>query len=272
MRLVRRTAVAALVLTTAVITTGAPAFAAPPSNDTYAGRQVVSIGFSDTVDTSEATTDADDAAMNATCGAPATDASVWYEITPASDGGIAVDVSESSYSAGVLVATGNPTDGFQIVTCAPGAAGWFAQAGETYAVLAIDDQFDGGGNGGTLRINVTEIPPPPEIDVTVNRFGTFNSKTGSATISGTVTCTGDAQFAGLDTEVRQNVGRFTITGFGFTEVFCDGATRPWTLEVTPFNGKFAGGKAVSVTFAFACGFFDCGIDFEERIVQLRGKR
>jgi len=272
MRLVRRAAVSALVLTTAVITTGAPAFAAAPSNDTYAGRQAVSIGFSDTVDTTEATTDADDAAMNETCGAPATDASVWYEFTSASDVGVAVDVSDSSYSAGVLVATGNPTDGFEIVACAPGATGWLAEAGVTYAVLAIDDQLDGGGNGGTLAINVSEIPPPPEIDVTVNRTGSFNSKTGAATITGTVTCVGDADFAGIETEVRQNVGRFTIVGFGFTEVTCDGATRPWSLEVIPDNGKFSGGKAVTVTLAFACGVFDCGVDFEERIVQLRGKK
>jgi hypothetical protein len=41
--------------------------------------------------------------------------------------------------------------------------------------------------------------------------------------------------------------------------------------VPPDNGKFAGGKAVSVTFAFARGPFECGVDFGERIVQLRGK-
>lgn len=271
MDLLRRATVTALVLAAAVFTTAAPAAAAPPGNDTYPGRLTVSLGFSETLDTTEATTDADDAAANAACGAPATDASVWYEITPASDVGVVVDVSASSYTAGVLVATGNPTDGFGLVACAPDAAAWFAQAGVTYAVLAFDDQLDGTGNGGTLEITVAEIPPPPQIDVTTNRFGTFNAKTGAATISGTVTCTGDAEFAGLETEVRQDVGRFTVTGFGFTDVTCDGATRPWTLEVIPSNGKFAGGKALTITFAFACGVFECGTDFEERVVQLRGR-
>ncbi|HEX2028879.1 MAG TPA: hypothetical protein VHF25_12865 [Nitriliruptorales bacterium] len=50
------------------------------------------------------------------------------------------------------------------------------------------------------------------------------------------------------------------------------ARHSWTLEVTPENGKFAGGKAVSVAFAVACGQFDCGFGFEERTVRLRGGR
>lgn len=85
-----------------------------------------------------------------------------------------------------------------------------------------------------------------------------------------MTCTGEADFAFVETELRQAVGRFVIRGFGFSEMTCNGETQPWSLEVTPDNGKFAGGKAVSVTFAVACGIFDCGFDFEERKVQLRG--
>lgn len=275
MRLLRRAAVTALVLATTTATavaTGGTAVAAPPGNDTYPSRTVVgSIPFTENLDTTEATTDADDDELNAECGAPATDASVWYELTPSTDTGIIVDVSESTYSAGALVATGSPGN-WTIVNCAPDAVGFFAVAGETYTILAIDDQFDGGGNGGTLTITIDVALPPPTIDVTVDPFGTFNTRTGSATVSGTVTCTGETEFAFLETELTQNVGRFTIRGFGFSEVTCDGATRPWSLEVAPENGKFAGGKAVNVTFAVACGDFDCGIDFEERVVHLRGKK
>ncbi|MDQ3937573.1 MAG: DUF6299 family protein [Chloroflexota bacterium] len=248
-----------------------PVMAAAPGNDTYAGRTVISsLPFNESLDTSEATTDADDAEANAECGAPATDASVWYEMTASSDGGILVDVSQSSYSAGVLVVTGSPGN-FEIVTCGPEAVFFFGEAGTTYALLAIDDQFDGGGNGGTLVITVDEfeIPPSPEIDVTVNPTGTFNPRTGSAIISGTVTCTGDVEFAFIDVELRQRVGRFTINGFGSIEPACDGTTQPWSVEVFGSNGLFKGGQAVSVTFAVACGFFDCGVDFEETTVRLR---
>jgi len=272
MRLARGAATAALALTT-VVATAAPALAAPPSNDTHAGQTVVGpVPFMQSLDTTEATTDANDAELNAQCGAPATDASVWYQVTAGADGGMIVDVSESSFSAGAIVATGSPGI-WTVVACGPGAVSWSTVAGETYTILVFDDQLDGGGNGGVLNITIDVAPPAPTIDVTVNPVGEFHPRTGSATVSGTVTCTGEVDFAFVDVELRQAVGRVsTVTGLGSFDVICDGATHPWSLEVFPSNGKFAGGKAVSVTFALACGAFECGTDYEERIVRLRGHR
>ena len=248
-----------------------PVLAAPPTNDTYAGRDAIALGDSLSVDTTEATTDADDTEMNAICGAPAMDASVWYEFTAAADGFVGVDVSASTYSAGVFVATGAPGS-FEVLACAPGATAFEAVAGVTYAILAIDDQSDGGGNGGTLELQVAELPPPPEVDITVDRTARFSSVTGAATFSGTVTCTGeDAEFTFIELSARQRVGRFFVDGFGFIEGFtCDGTTQTWSAEVVGFNGTFKGGKATSVTFAVACGPFLCGEDFEEHVVQLKG--
>lgn len=273
MRLVRGAAATAALALTTVVATAAPALAAAPSNDTYAGRTVVgSVPFTESLDTTQATTDADDAELNAGCGAPATDASVWYQLTAPADGGLVVDVSGSDYSAGVIVATGSPGS-WTLVTCGPGAVSWSAAAGETYTILAFDDQLDGSGNGGTLAIAVDAAPPAPTIGVTVNPVGQFNAHTGSATISGTVTCTGVAEFAFLDVELRQAVGRVaTITGTGSVDVTCDGTTYPWSVEIVPSSGKFAGGKAASVTFAVACGAFECGVDFQERIVKLGGRK
>ena len=267
----KRLAILTSVLMVVSLALAAPVLAAAPLNDTYPGREVISVGFSATVDTSEATTDADDTELNATCGAPAMDASVWYELTATADGFIGIDVSASSYSAGVFVATGEPGT-FSVVACAPGATAFEAVAGETYAILAMDDQADGGGNGGSLQIQVAEIPPPPEVTLTVNKSGRFNSRTGSATISGTVTCTGGpADFSFIDVFVRQQVGRIFIDGGGSIEGFvCDGTTQPWSVEVFGFNGLFKGGKALTVTFALACGTFLCGEGFEERVVQLKG--
>jgi hypothetical protein len=273
MKLLRRAAMALVVGTSAattVVATGGIALAAAPTNDTYAGRTVVGAApFNQTLDTTEATTDGDDVALNTDCGAPATDASVWYEVTADSDGALVADVSNSSYSAGAIVATGTPGS-FSLVTCGPQAVGWNTTAGETYSILVFDDQQDGGGNGGSLALTIDVAPPTPTIDVTVNPTATFNSKTGAVKVSGTVTCTGEAEFAFLEADLAQQVGRFTIRGAGGTDVTCDGATRPWTLDVFGDNGKFSGGKAMSVTFALACGAFDCGVDFEERTIQVKG--
>lgn len=246
-----------------------PVLAAPPTNDDFAGRTVIpGLPYNETLDTSEATSEASDAELNTVCGAPALDASVWYEFTPAADVNVLVDVSASDYSAGVFVATGSPGAFGPVEACGPGFVGFFATAGTTYVLMIIDDQQDGGGNGGTLELSVTEAPPPPEIDLNVNPVGTFNPQTGSVTLTGTVTCT-DGAFAFIDIQLTQQVGRFTVRGFGFVQMECDGTAQPWTAEVFGDNGLFKGGHALAATFGQACNEFDCGFTFEETTVRLR---
>jgi hypothetical protein len=247
------------------------ALAAPPLNDTFPNATPVAAGFSEVLNTAEATTDSDDAQLNESCGAPATDASVWY-VLQGTDQGVVVDVSQSNYSAGVLVGTGTQGN-LETVACGPGTVGFFAAAGTTYYVLAIDDQFDGSGNGGLLNISFSEAPPPPTVDIAVSRFGTVNGRTGVATISGTYTCT-NGDFIDTFVNVRQNVGRrASVLGFGefFDVGTCDGALHSWSADVFPEFGKFAGGKTITVTFAFACGILQCADGFVEQTVLLRGR-
>jgi hypothetical protein len=256
------------------LATAGPVLAAPPGNDMFTGAtDIAALPFTETINTTEATTDADDDEMNvADCGAPATDASVWYTVTAPADMFIVADVSSSNYSAGAIVATGSPGS-FSFVTCGPGAVVWEAASGTTYAILVFDDQLDGAGTGGMLTINVEEVPPPPEVTLTVNPRGIFDSHTGGARVSGTVTCTGDAEFSFIDVFMRQRSGRFFIEGEGFIEGFaCDGTTQNWTVDIFPFNGIFKGGRAATVTFALACGEFLCGEGFDESVVMLSAKK
>jgi hypothetical protein len=249
--------------------TGGAALAASPNNDVFTGATPVSIGFKEILDTSQATTDGDDAQLNATCGAPATDASVWYAIQ-GSDQNIVVDVSGSSYSAGVLIGVGSQGN-LQTIACGPRTVTFFAAAGTTYYVLAIDDQSDGGGNGGSLSISFPEIPPPPEVNLNVNPSGTVDIKTGVATISGTYTCS-NGGFLDVFVDASQNAGRFTISGSGsFSDArTCDGTPHAWSADVVPQNGKFAGGKSLTTTFTFSCGPFQCSSGFSEQTIQLHG--
>lgn len=251
-----------------------PVLAAAPGNDTYGGRTMIgSLPFSDVVDTTEATTDTDDdEAKASTCGAVPTDASVWYELTATSDGQIEVNTKPSTYSTGLIVVTGSPGS-FAPVACDATSVAFGTSAGVTYAILVFDYQGDGGGNGGTLDITVQEVlppPPPPVIDVTVDPVGHFNATTGSATITGGVTCTGVADFGAIEVRLRQTVGRFVISGLGSIEFFdCDGTTQPWSAAVVADNGLFKGGRAASVTFAFAFGPGGFDEDSEEGTVTLR---
>jgi hypothetical protein len=107
--------------------------------------------------------------------------------------------------------------------------------------------------------------------MTVNPTARFDPATGVATVSGTITCTGEAVFTFIDVELRQRVGRFIISGFGSTDFPCDGTTHPWSIEVAAQNGLFKGGRAAARTFAVACDALDqCGESFQEVTVQLKG--
>lgn len=266
MRRIATLAGLAVILNLALIS---PVLAAAPTNDTYAGRTAIgSLPFTDALDTTEATTDADDVEANTDCGAPATDASVWYELAPTSNQVVLVDVAGSSYLAGVIVVTGAPGT-FSIVACGPDSVAFEAFSGETYSILAFDDQADGGGNGGTLNITVEEAPPAPEIALTVDPVGQ-KTKAGSAIVSGTVTCTGtNVDFAFIDLQLQQRVGRFLINGFGSIDFACDGDTHDWSVEVFADNGLFKGGHAAALTFALACDPIFCGEAFLEATVKLR---
>jgi hypothetical protein len=181
---------------------------------------------------------------------------------------VVIDVSQSSYSAGVIVATGTPGS-LLLDACGPGAVAENVTAGETVYIMAFDDT-PGSGNGGTLQISVDNAPPPPDLSVTVDPVGSFNSHTGVATISGSVTCTG-GDFVDLQTGLRQNVGRVAITGSGFTELPCDGTYR-WSTDVLGDNGRFAGGKVATVQFSFACGVVFCSQGFSTQTVTLKSAK
>src|SRR5262245_37353120 len=106
------------------------ASAATPGNDTPSGATVVStLPTTITQDTTEATTDGLDASLNGQCGAPVTNGSVWFTYTDTTGEGLAVDVTASDYSAGIIIVAGDPSAGGSLVTCGPGVAATRGEAG-----------------------------------------------------------------------------------------------------------------------------------------------
>jgi hypothetical protein len=250
----------------------APVFAAAPSNDEVGGAVPVALGDHVSLDTSGATTTADDATLNDMCGAPATDASVWYSFTATEDGGVVLDASASDYSAGFMVFEGTPSQD-SMINCGPLTVGFGTSAGTTYTVMVFDDQQDGNpANGGDLELDVDTAPPPPAVDMTIDSKAKVD-KSGTAWVSGSYTCT-DADNVEIDGELHQSVGRVTINGYGgiFDEGTCDGSAHPFSMPITGDNGKFAGGHAASVVFSYACGAFECADGYAEQTVHLsKGK-
>jgi hypothetical protein len=262
-----------IALAGAVIALPAAADAAPPLNDTFGtAAPIAALPFFGTVDTTEATLDADDQEVGAACGldpsAFVVSNSVWYAYTPVADETIAIDTGASSYPVAGAVVSGAPGS-FDAVTCfASSSTQVTLSAGTTYHLDLV--QF-GPGNGGTLALSVTHAVAP-ELAVTVDGRGTF-THAGTATISGTATCTGGAGSM-VFAQLTQMAGRgrlAAISGFVFGEslVACDGAPHPWSLTVTPGSGKFRGGQAGLMLFASTCSFITCDVADHAGVVRLR---
>lgn len=255
-------------MATMVVLGAAPASAEVPSHDTITGaKAVTALPFEEVVDTTEATTDAQDAAINADCGAPATNGSVWYTLTAGDSPAYVVDVSKSDYTAGAIIATGTPGN-LSIVACGPQSIGFMATQGETYYIMAFSD--DPAVVGGQLSFAVRESGPPPKISMTVDDTGRVN-KAGVATLSGTYTCIGDADFMALDGLLQQEQsGGVQVRGeFVASDLTC-GGTFDWSAEVTAASGKFVRGVAATFAFTGACNAVGCNSYDTIEVVRLRG--
>jgi hypothetical protein len=247
---------------------GATTASAAPTNDTVAGATAItSLPKTITQDTTRATTDSVDAQLNELCGAPATNGSVWFTYTDTTGTGLLVDLSESSFSAGVAIVAGDPTAGGELLACAPGAAAARSDVGTTYYVMAFSDTP--GVKGGDLVARFEALPPAPEVTLTVSPRATAY-RDGSAHLSGTYSCiNADGYQSDIEGELVQQVGRVKISGMFFVyPLECDGAVHPWDAIVTSQNGLFAGGKAANVSVAFACGLVECSAAFVEQRVQV----
>jgi hypothetical protein len=263
-----RTLAAAACAAAFTLASATAATAAPPGNDTAGGATAVTVlPTTITEDTTEATTDDLDAAVNADCGAPATNASVWFTYTDTTGAGFAVDMSASDYTGGFIVTAGDPADA-NLVACGPTSVAVSGGApGTTYYVVAFSDTEV---NGGNLSVTFSELPPAPETTLTVDPTGKA-FKDGSARLTGTYSCTNASDFdSDIEGTLSQRVGRLKVNGFFFVyPLMCDGQVHTWEGVVTADNGTFSGGKAAHVTLIFACGFTDCTVQEVDGTVQLR---
>lgn len=263
----RRRAAFAAVIGGVVLVATLPglALAAAPGNDLPAGA-VAETALPVTIDqdTTEATVTTDDVG----CGAGGVDqATVWYTLTLATTTNVLVDASASDYAVGVNVFEGT-ADANHLVDCVEGGVGFEATGGTTYYVMFADIDGDA-TNGGQLHATIDVAPPPIEVSLTVNSAGKVNPKTGEATISGTVTCSHQADFADVEVTLRQTLGRFTIHGSGFDSPSCGTTATAWFASIAGDNGKFGAGKATADVSVFACDAFTCADDSASASVRLR---
>ena len=135
------------------------ALAQAPANDNFFDATLIAaLPFSDSVDNTMATTESGEP-QNCSF-SPRT---VWYAFTPTSSGLARADMAGSNLydtNLSAYQAVGSGFAGLSLLNCASygGSSITFAvQAGTTY-YLQASDMYSG---GGSLQINLQEIPPPP---------------------------------------------------------------------------------------------------------------
>ena len=156
----------------------------------------------------------------------------------------------------------NPT-----LSCDPAYGARFP-IGETTVTCTAADYS---GNVAQATFEVTVLPPL-EYTVVVDRHGSVDTKTGVATIGGTITCSRSDSYAYVSFgEVAQRfANRAVVTGqFNAYEQFpCSPTPTRWARTVTPLSGKFGGGKAHVSIYGAAC-FMRCFSFTIEKDLTLR---
>jgi HYR domain len=136
----------------------------------------------------------------------------------------------------------NPT-----VSCSPSSGSFFPVGTTTVECQATDAS----GNVATGSFLV-QVFAPLELDLTVNSRGSVSARTGTATISGTVTCSRPISVDLSGTLQQQFARRVTISGTFSTHVDCTAPSTSWSTSVTGDNGRFGAGSANVTVNASGC--------------------
>jgi hypothetical protein len=235
-----------------------------PANDSISSPTVVGdLPFTDTIDTSGATSESGDPAS---CWYPDVGpdfATVWYSWTAAESGPIGAATWGSDYDTTIYVGTPDGNDGIAVLACnddtrsLQAAVRFDAVAGETY-LIAVGASVFGEGVGGQLVITLDVGPVPATANVEVDPAGAFAK--GNVFFEGTVSCGSDAGLSHLlVVELVQRSGnRQTGAGTAFLDIEgCPGEDIPFEVEVPTDIGHFHPGRASAQVIWVACNDFEC---------------
>ena len=266
-----RRALFVLAVLALVLATAAPAAAArkppKPANDELSSATPVALGQSIEFSSVGATSNASDPGSCNGSGptpGPFTE-TIWYSYAAPDARTVFADASTFDYLA-VIFVLADTGSGLQVVDCSafPATVTFSTTPGVTYDVMigSLPDT-PGGGTG------VVTLGQPLTVSVAVDPNGSVDGKTGTATVSGTITCDEPADFAEVDVQLSQAVGRHILRGIGQAFPACDVTPTAWSVAITADNGIFGGGRATADVTAFGCTGPSCDFDSVSASLRLR---
>lgn len=217
------------------------AFAAPPSHDDFDHAIVLDNRFGHSLDTTDATTAADDP----DCG-NGVSKTVWYTYTApdAYDATLTASVwTERDMVMGVYK---GERGSLEQLSCSPArsyetAFSHVIPAGETVHIMLADAGTL--GIGGYVQVSFRATPPDVDVELTLTKTGLIETSSGVAVVRGTVECSRDAILR-IYGAVRQKQDRKSVTGYFNERKRCDeGELELWTARATPSRGTFIKGAA-----------------------------
>ena len=247
------------------------ASAAPPANDDFDNATIIAaLPFTDSVDVREATA-ADDPATFCSFGAAIF--TIWYAYTPPTNMRLNMNTLQSPgvSSSGVSVYTGSRGN-LTEVNCTTSGGGLHAfdvTGGTTYYFMVWSSDA-----AVVMQFDLSELLPPPSIDLDINPGGTVNPKTGVATISGTVTCSRSVVLPSMSVALSQLFARrvrIEASGPDLVDVPCTSSGSPWSGVVEGFNGRLAPGSATAFASTGFCNEEACTFDQVTKSIRLRGE-
>jgi hypothetical protein len=149
--------------------------------------------------------------------------------------------------------------------CTP-ASGSFFPVGTTTVNCRAEDQAGNVATGSFL----VHVVPPLQFGLAVNKTGSVNTKTGVATISGTLTCSREVYVDVSGTLKQLFAKRVYITGSFYVTVDCKAPSTKWSVTVTGDNGRFGAGDVSAAVNAYGCEL-SCHSASTTQSVHLTGK-
>lgn len=150
-------------------------------------------------------------------------------------------------------------------SCTP-ASGSFFPVGTTTVNCRAEDQSGNVATGSFL----VHVVPPLQFGLAVTKTGSVNTKTGVATISGTLTCSREVYVDVSGTLKQLFAKRVYITGSFYLNVDCKAPSTQWSVSVTGDNGRFGAGDATAAVNAYGCEL-SCHSASATQTVKLTGK-
>ena len=176
---------------------------------------------------------------------------------------ISVEAPDSSgTNVSYFVSATDGRDPNPIVSCSP-ASGSFFPVGDTTVNCTATDA-SGNVSSGSFTVHVL---PLLQMGIALDATGTVSAKTGSAKISGTVSCSRAITVNVTGTLKELFANRVQISGSFSTSVNCSAPSANWSASVSGSNGRFGAGRASVSVDAFGCEI-SCHSDHADTSIKL----